>query len=176
MSSESFLEQIKAKIGFNPLFLLGGLAAAVLMVFFGKSETYITALTGIIFPCYMSLKAIESPDEDDDKQWCTYWVVFFLFILFELYFSFILHLIPFYFLIKLIFLIWLFFPTTQGATLVYEKVLKNLFAKYEKDLDAAVDKIGQTVSRGYDNAKNTLKEKQGDIISGAVNAASNLTK
>jgi receptor expression-enhancing protein 5/6 len=167
-----YIDEIKQKTGVNPFILIGGVLASILLVFYGQSEKYVTALTGIIYPCYMSLKAIDSPDEDDDKQWCTYWVVFFLFILLELYLSYFLHKIPFYFLMKLIFLIWLFFPLTQGACFLYEKFLKKVYAKYEKELDSLVDSVGESVSRGYSDAKKKLKDQQGNIISGAANIAS----
>lgn len=169
-----YLEKIREKTGFNPLILLGGVAFAIVLVFLGKSEVYLTILCGIIYPFYMSMKAIESPDENDDKQWCTYWVIFFLFILFELYFGYFLHYIPFYFLIKLIFLVWLFFPTTSGATVVYENFLSKVFAKFERDLDTLVDNVGKTVSRGYDSAKQQVKENSSSIITGAVSAASKI--
>jgi hypothetical protein len=32
-------------------------------------------------------------------------------------------MIPFYFLIRVCFFIWMFLPTTQGALVIYEKVL-----------------------------------------------------
>lgn len=169
-----YLEKIREKTGFNPLYLLGGIACAILLVFLGKSEEYLTILSGIIYPFYMSMKAIESPDENDDKQWCTYWVIFFLFRLLELYLGFILHLIPFYFLAKLVFLVWLFFPTTSGATVVYEKFLSKIFAKYEKDLDSLVDDVGKSVTRGYDTAKQQVKDNSAQLITGAVSAASKL--
>ena len=170
----SILEKIKEKTGFNPYVLIGSVVASIVLVFLGHSEKIITTTVGIVYPAYMSLKAIDTKEEDDDKQWCTYWVVFFMFILFELYFSYILHLIPFYFLLKLIFLIWLFFPTTNGATLIYDKFLCKLYSKYEKNLDEFVDKVGESVARGYTDAKKTIKNNQGNIISGAANLASNM--
>lgn len=170
-----YIEEIKERCGFNPFILIGGVVVSVLLVFYGKSEEYVTALTGIIYPCYMSLKAIDSPDEDDDKQWCTYWVVFFLFVYIELFFDYVLHQIPLYFLLKLIFLIWLFFPLTQGACFLYEKFLKKIYAKYERDVDNLVNNIGESVARGYSDAKQKLKDQQGNIIAGAANIAGKVT-
>mmetsp|Transcript_23823 Transcript_23823/g.24810 ORF Transcript_23823/g.24810 Transcript_23823/m.24810 type:complete len:168 (-) Transcript_23823:85-588(-) len=152
---------IKEKTGISPIILIAGVLGALTVVFLGHSEKYVTNLTGILFPAYMSMKAIESVDEDDDKQWCTYWVVFFLFELVELYFGYILHLLPFYFLIKLIFLVWLFFPSTSGATFIYEKILSKFFSKIEKDIDRVVDDVGSTVSKGISNAKQAVKSKIG---------------
>ena len=167
----SFLEEIKKKTGFNPFVLLGSIVAAVALIFYGHCGKTVSTLTGVLYPIYMSLKAIETKEEDDDKQWCTYWVVFFLFVLFELYFSYLLEFIPFYFLIKLVFLVWLFFPSTQGAVFVYDKFLNPIYSRYEKNLDEIVDKVGETVARGYSDAKNTLKDNKGNLIAGAANLA-----
>ena len=38
--------------------------------------------------------------------------------------NFILGFLPFYFYLKLVLLVWLFSPTTKGAGVVYEKVVK----------------------------------------------------
>ena len=38
--------------------------------------------------------------------------------------DFILGFLPFYFYLKLVLLVWLFSPTTKGAGVVYEKVVK----------------------------------------------------
>ena len=169
----SIFEEIKKKTGINPFVLIGSVVAAVLLILYGHCGKIISTLTGVLYPMYMSLKAIETKEEDDDKQWCTYWVVFFLFVLFELYFAYLLEFIPFYFLIKLIFLVWLFFPSTQGAVFVYDSFLSKIYSKYEKDLDKIVDTVGESVARGYNDAKTSIKDNKGKLISGAVNIAAN---
>lgn len=140
-------EVIREKTGINPLLLIAGVIGALTVVFMGQSERYVTALTGILFPAYMSLKAIDSEDKEDDKQWCTYWVVFFLFEIAELYFGYILHFLPLYFLIKLVFLVWLFFPTTNGACFLYSTFLCHFYSKYESKIDQAIDDVKSRVSK-----------------------------
>lgn len=144
--------QIKDKTGINQYVLIASVVGVVAsLLYFGNLEKEITTLTGIIFPAYMSMKALDSKDEEDDKQWCTYWVVFFSFELVECYFELFsfgaLHsLIPYYFLIKLVFLIWLFFPTTQGANFIYEKIFSKVFSKYEVNIDKAINDVTTTFS------------------------------
>jgi receptor expression-enhancing protein 5/6 len=46
---------------------------------FGIGASYVTCLIAVAYPAFMTFLALESPDEDDDKQWLTYWVVFGLF-------------------------------------------------------------------------------------------------
>lgn len=37
---------------------------------------FLTQLIGFAAPAYFSMKALESPQPQDDVQWLTYWVVF----------------------------------------------------------------------------------------------------
>ena len=144
--------QIREKSGINPLILIGAAVGVIFsLLYLGKLEKEIIALTGIIFPVYMSMKALDSKDVEDDKQWCTYWVVFFTLYLTELYvetFGFgLLHkIIPYYFLIKLVFLIWLFFPSTMGASFIYEKFLSKFFSKYEETVDSKINEVTSLLS------------------------------
>lgn len=143
--------QIREKSAINPFILIGAVIGVIsCLLFLTELENEIVVLTGIIFPVYMSMKALDSKDEDDDKQWCTYWVVFFTFQLTESYlktFTFeILDYIPKYFLIKLVFLIWLFFPSTMGANFIYEKLLSKLFSKYEVVIDSKINEVTSAFS------------------------------
>ena len=161
----SFMETIRNKTGMSPIVVIGGVLSSLVLIFACSSfEIYIAAITGILYPAYMSMKAIASPDEDDDKQWCTYWTVFFTFELVEKFFGYLLHFLPFYFVIKLVFLIWLFFPTTQGATVLYEKVLRHFWSKYESDIDSALNNVSEKVKKGVANAKQTVNDVKGNII------------
>lgn len=49
-------------------------------------------------PC--SIKAIESPNKDDDTQWLTYWVVYGVFSIAEFFSDIFLSWFPFYYMIK----------------------------------------------------------------------------
>jgi len=80
----------------------------------------------------MSFKAIESSNPEDDKQWLTYWVVFSCLNVCDKALGMVLSVIPMYNLVKIIFYVWLFHPSTKGATLVYTKFLQGLLKKYEQ--------------------------------------------
>ena len=88
-------------------------------------SSYITCLLGVAYPCFMSFLALESDDDDDDKQWLTYWVTFGLVSIVDQYIGFILHFVPFYYFIKMGFLIWLFHPSTRGATFIYNNYIRD---------------------------------------------------
>lgn len=46
------------------------------------------------------MKAIESPNKDDDTQWLTYWVVYGVFSIAEFFSDLFLSWFPFYYMLK----------------------------------------------------------------------------
>ena len=57
-----------------------------------------------------SVRAVETPGGDDDRQWLTFWICFFLFSLLERFTSVVLSSwLPLYYEVKLLILCWLMF-------------------------------------------------------------------
>lgn len=113
----------KTKVDKEFIFV-GALALLLLLVFFITGGDVIIDVIGFVYPFYMSLKAIETDDSEDDKQWLTYWIVFVLFKVLENVADVLIAFIPFYFLFKVAFLVWCCHPSFKGATLVYDLVFK----------------------------------------------------
>jgi receptor expression-enhancing protein 5/6 len=128
-------ELIHEKTGIPAKYVLVALGICVASVIIGYLDQYITCLVGIVIPSICSIRALETKDPEDDKQWLTYWVVYGLFTFIDLFSGFILKYIPFYFVLKIAFLIWLFFPTFTGATLIYNKIVLKIFNKYRPQID-----------------------------------------
>lgn len=175
-SFEEHLAIIKEKTGLNPKLVIAVLGVCLSLVLIGHLEGYITSVLAIVYPAFWSMKAIESKDADDDKQWLTYWTMYSLFVLIELFFGWALHLIPFYFFIKLVFLVWLFMPNTQGAVFIYNKFLQKIFLKYEKDLDNYNEKIAGTLGTAVNKGREVIRDNQGKIIAGAISATTTVTE
>ena len=93
-----------------------------------------TCTVGVIYPTIQSILALESKSADDDKQWLTYWSIYGLLVVFD-QISFITNNIPYYFFLKVCFLIWLFNPATNGATIIYTKGISPLLKKYQPQLN-----------------------------------------
>ena len=165
------LNLIKKKTGQDPKIILGIFALALFFTFMGWFQTYITCIVGIILPTYWSIKAIETKEPDDDKQWLTYWSVYAVFTFFDLFSYWILKIIPFYFIIKLIFLVWCFMPNTQGAIIIYDKIIKKYFIKYENKLDTLVDKVLKKGKEAQEKAKEELEKNKDKIASAGLSAA-----
>jgi len=119
------LKKLSAKIGVDKSFV--AIAAALLPLLFifmlGTGE-FVIDVIGFGYPAYASIRAIESETKTDDTQWLTYWLVFAMFKIVEGVADFFLQMIPFYFYIKAAFLVYCFYPTTMGAKVIYDSVIK----------------------------------------------------
>lgn len=78
------------------------------------------------------MKALDSPQPQDDVQWLTYWVVFGFFNFIETFVDVILHFVPMYYTFKTLAIVWLMLPQTQGAKVVYTRLLRPLLAQGTK--------------------------------------------
>ena len=153
------IEIISKKTGYDGKMIAIILGICALLTFINLFGKYITCIVGVTLPAYWSIKAIESPVYDDDKQWLTYWAIYGIFTLLDQFANIILRIIPFYFVIKIIFLIWCFMPNTMGALFVYNKLVGPYFRKYENKIDLKIEKfIREGKLRGRKNRKDLRKE------------------
>jgi hypothetical protein len=58
---------------------------------------------------FRTIRALETPGGDDDRQWLTYWLIFFLLTTAEYGARVLLSWAPHYYEVKLLFLLWLMF-------------------------------------------------------------------
>ena len=125
---------ISAKAGVNPGLILAGVGSVGLLVLMCLQgwTILVTAIT-VLYPAVHSIRAIESPDEEDDKIWLTYWMVFGIFTVAETFFGFIFYFIPYWDWLRLALFIWLLLPNFNGAKILYEGVIRNLLNS-NKDL------------------------------------------
>ena len=135
------IDLISEKTGVDGKIISSILLVGSIFCFINLFSKYITCLVGVILPAYWSIKAIESQEYDDDKQWLTYWAIYGLFTLLDHFANFILRIFPFYFIFKIIFLIWCFMPNTMGALFIYKKFVAPYFKKYEEQIDKRIEKF-----------------------------------
>ena len=150
------LKQLSEKTGI-PLgqLVIGVMVVLFLFVLLGFGANLIVHVVGILYPAYMSFKAIESKEEDDDKMWLTYWVVFALYNFADRFVDILFFWVPFYFVIKLVVLVYMFFPETRGAIKFYNIIARPIFKMYESQIDDAL----QTVSNEAGRMKDIATEK-----------------
>ncbi|SCV71345.1 BQ2448_2933 [Microbotryum intermedium] len=97
-------------------------------IFFNIFAGFLSNLLGWALPAYLSLKALDTPGHDDDTQWLTYWVIFGGFNFLESMSTVIVAWFPYYYTFKTIFILYLILPSTRGATVVFNKVLRPVIA------------------------------------------------
>ncbi len=114
-------------------------ALAVGILYAIGGSILIVNLVGFLYPAYMSFKALNTPEPEDDTQWLTYWVVYAFLNLTEQMTSFFVNWIPFYFLMKVAFLIWCYLPSTLGANVIYKSFLKPQLEKHLNCIDAKLN-------------------------------------
>jgi receptor expression-enhancing protein 5/6 len=116
------LEYLPEKqIGKEFIFVVG-ICFILLILFYLGAARIIVDITGIMYPCYATILAIESPTKDDDKQWLTYWIIYVTLKLTDPFTYPILRVIPTYTLIRVILMAWLYHPDFLGAKLIYKKI------------------------------------------------------
>lgn len=170
------LDIISEKSGVDAKLVVLALGICCFFVFIGYFDYYITQAVGILYPAFWSIRAIESKESDDDKQWLTYWVVFACFSIVDLFSGFILKFIPFYFFMKIIFLIYLAMPNFRGATFVYDHFLIKIFKKYESSIENFGKNLSKKSETVIEKGKQVIKDNQGNIIQAGVNVTSKVVE
>lgn len=109
--------------------LFWGVALAVILLIpteYAKyvfSDLAVTAV-GTVFPIYESIRAVCTPEEDDDKVWLQYWLVGGILFMFTGWVDNVMqdidNIIRWY-EFMCFFFFWLYFPKTNGATLIYDR-------------------------------------------------------
>ena len=125
---------------------LGLIVLFITFMLLGIGADLITDAIGLFYPMYMSFKALETKEGDDDKLWLTYWVVYACYKVVDEWSETLFYWVPFYYPIKLMFLVFLFAPQTRGAVKLYDNLIKPFMLKHQQEIDSGMNTLGEATS------------------------------
>lgn len=155
-----YLNIIEKKTNIKKMYIfLGGLGFLMLYLWIGYGAGLLCNLIGFVYPAYMSIKAVESPNKEDDLQWLTYWVVYAVFGTIEFFSDILLSWFPFYWLAKCLFLVWCAAPiSANGSDIMYSRVIRPVFLRNERKIDQVAHTAKQYVDMTTEKAREIVTE------------------
>lgn len=152
------LKDFAKKQGINsglPLGITCFILMLIMLIVQGK-EIFVLLVT-VIYPSLHSIRAISSKDDNDDKIWLTYWMIFGFFHIIETFFSFILYFIPYYSWIRIGLFSYLLIPQFNGVEKVYTGVVKKLLDE-NKELIQRLLKETESIAASVESSVMDLKK------------------
>lgn len=164
---------IHSKTGFNGIYVVLIVIISLFLIYFNIFDKTITKLIGTAYPSFWTIKSIES-NSDEKRRWLTYWVIFGMFSLVDLFSPIIVKFVPFYFIIKNAFLLYLIFGQ-GGCELVYNLLVKRIISQYEEVIDKYAENVNENLNeyvfndenkKAIKNFKKGIRKKFQSVIGG----------
>ncbi|CAG9320108.1 unnamed protein product [Blepharisma stoltei] len=127
---------ISQKIKVQPSFVVFLVTLwAFFLVIIGFFDKGIIDLLGILYPAYMSFSSIEKKSQQDKKQWIAYWIIFACYSVLDQLRTSLFFWVPYYYPIKFIVLVYLFWPRSRGAELIYDFLMQNYLSIHKEETE-----------------------------------------
>ncbi|KAI4318807.1 hypothetical protein MLD38_032474 [Melastoma candidum] len=92
---------------------------------------------GYAYPAFQCFKSIEKRRVDDRELrfWCQFWILMAILTIVERVADVVISWLPMYGELKLAFIIYLWYPKTQGTGYIYETLLRPFITDHETDFE-----------------------------------------
>ena len=117
------------------------------------------SLLGVAIPIYESVRAVCTPDDEDDLVWLQYWIAGGSFFMFSTWVDDAIRSdvnTEYWYECTLFIFFWLYFPLTSGATLIYDTITKPYFAPRLKPLATRMDNAIEFLIQTLVNASHLM--------------------
>lgn len=141
------MEILHKKTGIRGVYIIFILIISIILIFYGIMNNLIITLSATAYPVFHTIKSIENKT-NDDKTWLSYWIVYALFIIFDIFSDILEKVIPLYFLLKIIFLLWCYLPNFGGSLILYNLLISRFFLKYQKNIEITAYSIKREIING----------------------------
>ena len=158
------------KVGKEFVFVLAVLLVIAVFFWLGAART-IVDMTGLVYPAYASVLAIESRDKADGTQWLTYWFIYMGLRLTDPLTWPVLRVIPLYPVLKALFMAWLYHPDFCGATTCYQKAQPYLLHLLQR-MDPAFNTGAKSALGNRSSGSSVNAEKNNNNTAAASGEAS----
>ncbi|CAH9092943.1 unnamed protein product [Cuscuta europaea] len=90
-------------------------------------------IISIVYPLYLSTRAVYYHSRDDVERWLTFWLLHFFIAYFEMQCPKFVELIWGWDLAKLLVMCWLVLPFFKGTERINKRLIRPIFERYTKD-------------------------------------------
>lgn len=122
---------------------------------------YLCIFLDLFYPTYASFKALATATPDDDIQWLTWWIVRAFITTAEAISQPVLNWVPLYYEMKFLLILWMVAPQTQGAKVVFAKVIRPFLVKYASKIDPVFQSTHSALNSQYTGVAAGLVERYG---------------
>mmetsp|Transcript_7188 Transcript_7188/g.12389 ORF Transcript_7188/g.12389 Transcript_7188/m.12389 type:complete len:164 (+) Transcript_7188:185-676(+) len=125
-------------------------------------------LAGYVWPGYQTYKAVAGRSQQLTEYWALFWMVMGFYLAMEWIADSTIFWLPLYHEAKLLIILFLWHPRTQGAALVYDRVLHPLLSLHEAHIDSSLAagqaRLADSVTRQVDRVRTYAVSNTASIL------------
>lgn len=171
------LKDASAKLDVNPGAILGLIGSfGLLILLMMQGWTILLTTITVLYPAILSIRAIQSQEDDDDKVWLTYWMVFGVFNVMETFLGFIFWFVPYWEWVRLGLFVWLLMPQFKGAKVIYDKVLQPQLTANKATIEKWISMTANVANNAKESSMEAARQAASDptLLAKGLSAAASV--